>query len=73
MMVFQEGTASDIGGVRSARPWFVRWAAEYKALYGHDGGDTKVRTVTIPTMASYFYNMDNVMQSVPPDMAVTYK
>jgi hypothetical protein len=59
MMIFQEGTASDIGGVRSARPWFVRWAAEYKALYGHDGGDTKVRTVTIPAMANYFYNMDN--------------
>jgi hypothetical protein len=58
MMVFQEGTASAIGGVRSARPWFVRWAAEYKALYGHDGGDTKVRTVTIPAMANYFYNMD---------------
>jgi hypothetical protein len=58
MMIFQEGTATAIGGVRSARPWFVRWAAEYKALYGHDGGDTKVRTVTIPQMASYFYNMD---------------
>ena len=59
MMIFQEGNTSSIGGVRSARPYFVRWAAEYKALYGHDGGDTKVRTVTIPTMAKYFYNMDN--------------
>jgi len=58
MMIFQEGTASDIGGMRSGRPYFVRWAAEYKALYGHDGGDTKVRRVTIPAMASYFYNMD---------------
>jgi hypothetical protein len=58
MMIFQEGTASAIGGVRSGRPYYLRWAAEYKALYGHDGGDTKVRTVTVPAMASYFYNMD---------------
>ena len=34
LMIFQEGTATDIGGVRSARPYFVRWVAEYKALYG---------------------------------------
>ena len=60
MMVFQEGTAKAIGGVRSTRPYFVRWAAEYKSLLGHDGGDTTVRTVTIPTMVAKgsIYNMD---------------
>ena len=60
MMVFQEGTAKAIGGVRSTRPYFVRWAADYKALLGHDGGDTTVRTVTIPTMVANgsIYNMD---------------
>ena len=31
MLVFQEATASDIGPVRSARPYYVYWAAEYKA------------------------------------------
>ena len=60
MMVFQEGTARAIGGVRSTRPYFVRWAAEYKSLLGHDGGDTTVRTVTIPAMIANgsIYNMD---------------
>ena len=58
LMIFQEGTATAIGGVRSARPYFVRWAAEYKALYGHDGGDTRVRNIVIPAMAGFIYNMD---------------
>jgi hypothetical protein len=56
MMIFQEGTATDIGGVRSGRHYFVRWAAEYKALYAHDGGDTKTLSVVIPAMRSYFYD-----------------
>jgi hypothetical protein len=29
---------SDIGPVRSARVYFVLWAAEWNALYGHSGG-----------------------------------
>jgi hypothetical protein len=60
MMVFQEGTSRAIGGVRSTRPYFVRWAAEYKSLLGHAGGDTTVRNVVIPAMISSgsIYNMD---------------
>jgi hypothetical protein len=34
----------------------VRWAAEYKALYAHDGGDTKTLTQFIPAMSKYFYD-----------------
>ena len=56
MMIFQEGTATDIGGVRSGRHYFVRWAAEYKALYAHDGGDTKTLSVVIPALRNYFYD-----------------
>jgi hypothetical protein len=56
MMIFQEGTGTDIGGVRSGRHYFVRWAAEYKALYAHDGGDTKTLSVVIPAMRNYFYD-----------------
>jgi hypothetical protein len=56
MMIFQEGTATDIGGVRSGRHYFVRWAAEYKALYAHDGGDTKTLYTAIPAMWNYFYD-----------------
>lgn len=58
MMVFQEGIASDIGPVRSARPYFVYWAAEYHALYGHYGGDHRVMYATIPEMGKTIHNMD---------------
>ena len=58
MMVFQEGTASDIGPVRSARPYFVYWAAEYKALYGHYGGDSESLNSVIPSLSSAIYDMD---------------
>jgi hypothetical protein len=60
MMVFQEGTASDIGPVRSARPYFVYWAAEYKALYGHFGGDALALQRVIPAMAGNIYNEDDL-------------
>jgi hypothetical protein len=60
MMVFQEGTASDIGPVRSARPYFVYWAAEYKALFGHFGGDAEALQVVIPAMAQDIYNEDDL-------------
>ncbi len=56
VMIFQEKDATMIGGVRSARHYFVRWAAEYKALYGHDGGDTKTLKQVIPAMAKDFYD-----------------
>jgi hypothetical protein len=60
MMVFQEGTATDIGPTRSARPYFVSWVAEYKALYAHVGGDAKTLQQTIPTLSRYIYNEDEL-------------
>jgi len=58
MMVFQEGTSSAIGPIRSARPYYVYWAAEYKAVLGHFGGDRTVLRTTIPQNAANIYNMD---------------
>jgi hypothetical protein len=58
MVVYQEGTASDIGGVRSARPFFVYWVAEYKAMFVHDGGDPKVIGTVIPANVNNIYNLD---------------
>lgn len=58
MMIFQEGTATDIGPVRSARPYFVYWASEYHAGFGHYGGDVVSLGQVIPSMAKYIYNMD---------------
>jgi hypothetical protein len=60
MLVFQEGTATNIGPVRSARPYYVYWAAEYKALYGHWGGDAKSLREVIPAMARSIYDMDDL-------------
>jgi Protein of unknown function (DUF3048) N-terminal domain/Protein of unknown function (DUF3048) C-terminal domain len=39
MMVFQENDASSIGPLRSGRPHFAAWAAEYRAIFAHFGGD----------------------------------
>ncbi len=38
MAIFQSGTPPRIGPVRSARLYFARWAAEWKAVYLHAGG-----------------------------------
>jgi len=60
MLVFQEGTAKDIGPVRSARPYYVYWVDEYKALFGHFGGDVKSLQQVIPANAKNIYNMDDL-------------
>lgn len=44
MAIFQSGTPPSIGPVRSARLYFVRWAAEWKAVYLHAGGPPPLRT-----------------------------
>jgi hypothetical protein len=38
MMVFQENTPGDVGPVRSARYYYIAWAAEWRAAYVHAGG-----------------------------------
>jgi hypothetical protein len=66
MMVFQEGAATDIGPVRSARPYFVYWAAEYKALFGHFGGDAQALQRVIPAMANSIYDEDDLNRGSCP-------
>jgi hypothetical protein len=66
MMIFQEGSADDIGPVRSARPYFVYWATEYKALFGHFGGDAQSLQQVIPAMAKYIYNEDDLNAGACP-------
>lgn len=44
MMVFSHGLAPSIGPVRSARYYFVAWAAEWRALYVHAGGSPQALT-----------------------------
>jgi Protein of unknown function (DUF3048) N-terminal domain/Protein of unknown function (DUF3048) C-terminal domain len=38
MAIFQSRLPASIGPVRSARVYYVAWAAEWKALYAHSGG-----------------------------------
>ncbi|MDQ3127334.1 MAG: DUF3048 domain-containing protein, partial [Chloroflexota bacterium] len=38
MLVFQESIPGDVGPVRSARSYYIAWAAELRALYAHAGG-----------------------------------
>ncbi|HTK59724.1 MAG TPA: DUF3048 domain-containing protein [Candidatus Baltobacteraceae bacterium] len=38
MLIFRSASASEIGPVRSARPYFLRWAREFDAIYAHVGG-----------------------------------
>lgn len=38
LAIFQENDYKEIGPVRSMRPYFIDWAASYKALFGHVGG-----------------------------------
>lgn len=59
MLVFQEMDAPDIGPVRSGRPYFVYWAAEYRAGFAHYGGDEKTRFRVIPSIeGKLMYNLD---------------
>ncbi|MEW5991790.1 MAG: DUF3048 domain-containing protein [Chloroflexota bacterium] len=64
MLVFQELDAPDIGPVRSGRPYFVYWAAEYRAGFGHYGGDEKTLKKVIPsTSGTLIYNLDAMFGS----------
>lgn len=38
MLIFRSTEADEIGPVRSARPYFLRWAREFDAVYAHVGG-----------------------------------
>ena len=59
MMVFQEGDAKVVGPVRSGRPYFVRWAAEFRSAFGHYGGDAKTLQQVIPALkGTLLYDMD---------------
>jgi len=71
MYVFQEGTATDIGPVRSARPYFVYWADEYKAMFGHYGGDAQSLLKIIPANAGSIYNMDALNRGSCPYHRIT--
>jgi Protein of unknown function (DUF3048) N-terminal domain/Protein of unknown function (DUF3048) C-terminal domain len=44
MLVFQSTIPTAVGPVRSAREYFLEWAAEYRAMYLHAGGSPQALT-----------------------------
>lgn len=58
MFVFQEQDAPDVGPVRSTRPYFIRWAAEYRSVLAHYGGDLLARQWLLTIDGSLIYDLD---------------
>jgi hypothetical protein len=59
MMVFQDQMPTDVGPVRSARSYFINWAAEWKAVYGHVGGSPgAIATLRAKGNGQLVYNAD---------------
>jgi hypothetical protein len=59
MMVFQDQMPVDVGPVRSARYYFILWAAEWKAVYGHVGGSPQaMATLRAKGNGQLVYNAD---------------
>jgi hypothetical protein len=72
MLVFQELDGPDVGPVRSGRPYFVRWASEYRAAFGHFGGDEKTRFQVIPSLdGKYIWNLDGIGSGGPAYHRIT--
>jgi Protein of unknown function (DUF3048) N-terminal domain/Protein of unknown function (DUF3048) C-terminal domain len=59
MMVFQDQMPKDVGPVRSARYYFITWAAEWNAVYGHVGGSPQAQaTLRAKGNGQLVYNAD---------------
>jgi hypothetical protein len=58
MLIFQAGDPPNIGPVRSARRYFVGWAAEWRALYVHAGGAPNALRALIQLDGKLVWNAD---------------
>lgn len=59
MLVFQESIPGDVGPVRSARYYYLAWAAELRALYVHSGGSPQaLATLRAQGNGKLVYNAD---------------
>jgi hypothetical protein len=59
MLVFQENIPADVGPVRSARYYYIAWAAEMRALYAHAGGSPQaLDTLRAKGSGQLVYNAD---------------
>jgi hypothetical protein len=59
MLVFQDQVPGDVGPVRSARSYYLTWAAELRALYVHAGGSPQaLATLRAKGNGQLVYNAD---------------
>jgi hypothetical protein len=59
MAIFQSRLPKDIGPVRSARQYYILWAAEWKAAYAHAGGSPQaLSTLRSKGNGKLVYNVD---------------
>jgi DUF3048 family protein len=60
MLIFQENAPGMVGPVRSARYYFIAWAAEWRAMYVHAGGSPQaLSTLRSQGNGQLVYNADD--------------
>jgi hypothetical protein len=59
MLIFQDQIPKSVGPVRSARQYYIAWAAEWDAVYGHAGGSPQaLSTLRQKGNGQLVYNAD---------------
>ncbi len=59
MLIFQENIPAAVGPVRSARYYYIAWAAEWRAVYAHAGGSPQaLQTLRSQGSGQLVYNAD---------------
>src|SRR5688572_9411112 len=59
MLIFQDEVPGSVGPVRSARQYYIAWAAEWNAMYGHSGGSPQaLQTLRNQGNGQLVYNAD---------------
>jgi hypothetical protein len=59
MLVFQDQLPNDVGPVRSARYYYIAWAAEWHSVYAHVGGSPQaIGTLASQGQGQLVYNAD---------------
>ena len=59
MAIFQETLPAEVGPVRSARSYYISWAAEWRSMYVHSGGSPQaLATLRSKGNGQLVYNAD---------------
>jgi hypothetical protein len=59
MLIFQDTVPGSVGPVRSARQYYVEWAAEWRSMYVHAGGSPQaISTLQARGSGQWVYNAD---------------